>query len=41
MAGDSQYDRAVSDCKQSPFADLHGDVLEIGPGTGPNLPYYP
>jgi len=25
--GDSQYDRAVSDCKQALFADLHGDVL--------------
>jgi ubiquinone/menaquinone biosynthesis C-methylase UbiE len=23
------------------LGDLHGDVLEIGPGTGPNLAYYP
>lgn len=23
------------------FADLHGNILEIGPGTRPNLRYYP
>src|SRR5262245_8850838 len=27
--------------KRRLFSDLHGDVLEIGPGTGPNLMYYP
>lgn len=23
------------------FANLHGNILEIGPGTEPNLRYYP
>lgn len=27
--------------KQALFADLHGNILEIGPGTGANFPYYP
>ncbi len=36
-----EYDRVVGDRKQTLFSDLYGDVLEIGPGTGPNLPYYP
>lgn len=36
------YERAVSDRKQSLFSALHdGDVVEIGPGSGPNLRYYP
>lgn len=39
--GATEYESAVSDRKQALFANLHGDVLEIGPGTGPNLPYYP
>lgn len=26
--------------KRALLGDLHGDVLEIGPGTGPNLAYY-
>ncbi|MEH2024687.1 class I SAM-dependent methyltransferase [Nostoc sp.] len=37
----SKYDKIVSDRKRSLFANLQGKVLEIGPGTGPNLPYYP
>ncbi|WP_414586464.1 class I SAM-dependent methyltransferase [Scytonema sp. PCC 10023] len=39
--GDDVYDKFISDRKRSLFANLHGNVLEIGPGTGPNLPYYP
>jgi len=39
--GSSGYESAVSDRKQALFANIHGDVLEIGPGTGPNLLYYP
>lgn len=37
----STYDNIVGDRKRSLFANLQGKVLEIGPGTGPNLPYYP
>lgn len=39
--GTAEYESAVRDRKQALFANLHGDVLEIGPGTGPNLLYYP
>jgi ubiquinone/menaquinone biosynthesis C-methylase UbiE len=39
--GDDVYDKFISDRKRSLFANLHGNVLEIGPGTGPNLAYYP
>lgn len=39
--GATEYESAVSDRKQALFANVHGNVLEIGPGTGPNLPYYP
>lgn len=35
------HDRLVADRKQTLFAGLHGTVLEIGPGTGTNLRYYP
>jgi SAM-dependent methyltransferase len=35
------YKSAVGDRKQALFANLQGNVLEIGPGTGPNLAYYP
>lgn len=38
--GSPEYEKAVGDRKRTLFANLHGDVLEIGPGTGPNLPYY-
>lgn len=39
--GNAKYEAEISDRKQDLFADLHGNVLEIGPGTGPNLRYYP
>lgn len=39
--GNAQYEAAIADRKRPLFANLHGDVLEIGPGTGVNLPYYP
>ncbi|WP_036488459.1 class I SAM-dependent methyltransferase [Myxosarcina sp. GI1] len=37
----AKYEAEMSDRKQELFADLHGNILEIGPGTGPNLRYYP
>lgn len=37
----AEYEQAVGERKQALFANIHGDVLEIGPGTGPNLSYYP
>lgn len=37
----AEYEEAVSSRKQALFSDIHGDVVEIGPGTGPNLRYYP
>ena len=36
-----RYERMVADRKRALFAGLGGNVLEIGPGTGPNLVYYP
>ena len=39
--GNAEYEQAVSDRKQALFSDIHGDILEIGAGTGPNLRYYP
>lgn len=36
----SKYERIVTEHKRSLLGDLHGDVLEIGPGGGANLPYY-
>jgi SAM-dependent methyltransferase len=35
-----EYDAMVAARKRRLFGDLRGDVLEIGPGTGPNLPYF-
>jgi ubiquinone/menaquinone biosynthesis C-methylase UbiE len=37
----SEYDKIVGNRKRELFAHLQGKVLEIGPGTGPNLAYYP
>src|SRR5262245_41829468 len=37
----AQYDGMVSSKKRALLSQLHGNVLEIGPGTGPNLAYYP
>jgi SAM-dependent methyltransferase len=36
-----EYDQVVGEYKKKLFADLQGDVLEIGPGTGANFPYFP
>lgn len=35
------YENLVSDRKARLFADVDGTVLEIGPGTGPNLRHLP
>src|SRR5215472_1821626 len=37
----ARYERFVSKYKQELFADVSGNVLEIGPGTGANLRYLP
>jgi SAM-dependent methyltransferase len=37
---DDIHDALIAPYKRSLLADLHGDVLEIGPGAGPNLSYY-
>ena len=36
-----RYERMVADRKRKLFTGLGESVLEIGPGTGPNLVYYP
>jgi len=36
----SLYEPHVAPRKRALFGDLRGEVLEIGPGTGPNLAYY-
>jgi len=38
---DGTQARLYGDRKQDLFADLQGTVVEIGPGTGVNLPYLP
>ena len=35
------HDQFVADYKRRLLGDLHGAVLEIGPGAGVNLAYYP
>jgi len=37
----ARYERMVAERKRGLFANLSGDILEIGPGAGPNLGYYP
>lgn len=39
--GDDTQHAVYGDRKRALFADLRGTVVEIGPGTGVNLPYYP
>jgi SAM-dependent methyltransferase len=39
--GTERYEQIVAQRKRALFSDLHGTVLEIGPGAGPNLRYYP
>jgi ubiquinone/menaquinone biosynthesis C-methylase UbiE len=36
----AEYEKAIAAQKQTLFGNLHGNILEIGPGTGVNLPYY-
>jgi ubiquinone/menaquinone biosynthesis C-methylase UbiE len=38
--GSAGYERMVGERKRALLGNLSGDVLEIGPGTGPNLAYY-
>lgn len=39
-AGNAPYERAMAERKQDLLGALTGTVVEIGPGTGANLPYY-
>jgi ubiquinone/menaquinone biosynthesis C-methylase UbiE len=41
MAKETEHETLVADRKRALLSGLHGNVLEIGPGTGPNLTYYP
>ncbi len=38
---ETEYRQAIAPRKRVLFGGMHGDVLEIGPGTGPNLPFLP
>jgi ubiquinone/menaquinone biosynthesis C-methylase UbiE len=35
------YEPRIAERKRALFQNLHGNVLELGPGTGPNLKYFP
>ena len=37
----ARYENMVADRKRALFSELGGSILEIGPGAGPNLVYYP
>jgi SAM-dependent methyltransferase len=39
--GSATYEDAMAERKRRLFGDLHGTVLELWPGAGVNLPYYP
>lgn len=39
--GGVEYESALASLKRSLLGSLHGAILEIGPGAGPNLRYYP
>jgi ubiquinone/menaquinone biosynthesis C-methylase UbiE len=39
--GGDGYEQAMASRKQALFADLQGELLEIGPGSGVNLRYVP
>ncbi|BAC90612.1 class I SAM-dependent methyltransferase [Gloeobacter violaceus] len=39
--GKTKCDALIAQRKRIYFESLQGNVLEIGPGTGPNLSYYP
>lgn len=36
-----EYTKLVDEYKRELFSGLHGDVVEIGPGTGDNFSYFP
>ena len=36
----ARYERLVAEHKGALLGELHGDILEIGPGAGPNLDFY-
>jgi len=35
------YEPLIAPRKRSLFDSVHGEIVEIGPGTGPNLKYFP
>ena len=40
MAREDSYEKMVGERKRALLGNLRGNILEIGPGTGPNLVYY-